>query len=1067
MSSEGRDEMRQAGRSGALPKLPGGRPTVGFMCERLITEYSTDVWNGVRDAVEEHEANLIYFSGNLLRDPRGFNTQANVIYDLADEEMIDGLVLWGAQLAHYATVEEYRVFCERYRSLPIVNIGLALEGVPSLLMDNYQGMRDVVAHLIEVHGHRRIAYICGAGDTPEVRDRYRGYADALAEHGVLLDPGLVVTGSDLMKESWGYSGEVGVHILLDGRKLRPPVDFEALVGYDDGASWWAFQTLQARGLRVPADVAMASFDDTRFSQYCTPPFTTARQSFYDLGWRATEMLLALLRGEEVPEQVILPMKVIVRQSCGCANAAVVAAGPVARRPGHTVGREDLRAALAPGREKVVAEMVAEVGGSKAAFRWAEQVLDGFLATLTANVEEESPAIFLRALDEMLYQAEAASSGPPAGPGARSRHLGQGLPAWQGALSALRQHVLPFLDDDVLPRAESLCQQARVLIGEMAWREQAYQVSLADRRGRELREIGAALITTFDVAELMDVLAEGLSHLGIPSAYLSLYEDPEKPLGWSRLVLAYDEVDARRPGRIELPADGVRFPSRRLVPEGRLPDRQFSFVVAPLYFRERQLGFVLFEVGPRDEAIYDVLRGDISSALQGALLLRERERAEVALRTAYAEVEQQVAERTAELQQEIVERNWAEAEREQLRRLLQDVTDSISSTLIALDLRGRVLLWNPAAEALTGRTAAQVQGRSLWQTCPGLRRYRDLFERVLRERRAAHRHREQLATESGVIYRDVGVFPLVADDIEGAVLRIDDVTERLHIEEMMLQSAKMASVGRLAAGVAHEINNPLGGMMQSAQMLQMIFDTRQPRTRERLCNCGVDTEKLDRYLQERGVLDYLEGIRSSGSRAAKIVSDLLSFSRKGPSHSALYDLNALVEQTLDLMATDYDLGKKHDFRDVEVVCELSPALPRVLCDGPQIQQVVLNSVRNAVQGMAAKKEKMASAPGSEAYRPRLALRTSLVESEYGPEDERPYERAVRLEIEDNGPGISKEAQARMFEPFFTTREEGAGTGLGLWLSWSIVVERHKGRIWAEPGPEGGARFVIELPVYGVR
>jgi PAS domain S-box-containing protein len=613
----------------------------------------------------------------------------------------------------------------------------------------------------------------------------------------------------------------------------------------------------------------------------------------------------------------------------------------------------------------------------------------------------------------------------------------------------------------------LCQQARVLIGEMAWREQAHQVNLADRRARELREIGAALITTFDVGELMDVLAEGLSRLGIPSAYLSLYEDPEKPLGWSRLVLAYDEVDARRSGRTELPADGVRFPSCRLVPEGRLPDRQYSFVVAPLYFRERQLGFVLFEVGPRDEAIYDVLRGDISSAFQGALLLRERERAEQALRTAYAEVEQQVAERTAELQQEIVERSRAEAEREQLRRLLQNVTNSISSTLIALDLHGRVLLWNPAAEALTRRTAAQVEGRSLWQTCPDLRRYRDLLERVLRERRAAHRHREQLTTESGVVYRDVDVFPLVANDVEGAVLRIDDVTERLHIEEMMLQSAKMASVGRLAAGVAHEINNPLGGMMQSAQMLQMIFDTRQARTHERLRNCGVDPEKLGRYLQERGVFDYLEGIRSSGSRAAKIVSDLLSFSRKSPSHSALYDLNALVEQTLDLMATDYDLRKKHDFRNVEVVRELSPALPRVLCDGPQIQQVVLNSVRNAVQGMAAKKEKMASVPGRDEYRPRLALRTSFVKSEYGPEDERPYERAVRLEIEDNGPGISKEAQARMFEPFFTTREEGAGTGLGLWLSWSIVVERHKGRIWAEPGSEGGARFVIELPVRGVR
>jgi signal transduction histidine kinase len=144
--------------------------------------------------------------------------------------------------------------------------------------------------------------------------------------------------------------------------------------------------------------------------------------------------------------------------------------------------------------------------------------------------------------------------------------------------------------------------------------------------------------------------------------------------------------------------------------------------------------------------------------------------------------------------------------------------------------------------------------------------------------------------------------------------------------------------------------------------------------------------------------------------------------------------------------------------------LTPDLPGVLCDGLQIQQVVLNSVRNAAQGMAAKKEEMASTPGGEDYQPRLTLRTSLVRSRCEPEDARPYERAVRLEIEDNGPGVSEDAQARMFESFFTTKEEGEGTGLGLWLSWSIVVERHKGRIWGEPGSEGGALFVIELPVY---
>jgi signal transduction histidine kinase len=241
-------------------------------------------------------------------------------------------------------------------------------------------------------------------------------------------------------------------------------------------------------------------------------------------------------------------------------------------------------------------------------------------------------------------------------------------------------------------------------------------------------------------------------------------------------------------------------------------------------------------------------------------------------------------------------------------------------------------------------------------------------------------------------------------------------------------------------------------MQSAQMLQMAFDTHRPRVRERLQTCGVEPEGMERYLQARGVAEYLDGIRSSGERAAKIVSDLLSFSRKSSSKVAPHNLNRLVEQTLDLAGTDYDLKKKYDFRDMAIVHELAPDLPKVLCDGQQIQQVVLNLVRNAAQAMSEKRER------DREYQPRLTLRTSLVRS-----DRHIRESMVRLEVEDNGPGVPEAARARLFEPFFTTKGVGRGTGLGLWLCWSIVVERHKGRIWAEPGTDGGGLFVVELPL----
>jgi PAS domain S-box-containing protein len=396
-------------------------------------------------------------------------------------------------------------------------------------------------------------------------------------------------------------------------------------------------------------------------------------------------------------------------------------------------------------------------------------------------------------------------------------------------------------------------------------------------------------------------------------------------------------------------------------------------------------------------------------------------------------------------EDYTERKRSQAELSRLQHLLQNITDSMPSILIALDPGGRILTWNPAAEEMTGLKASDVVGNLLWRVYPEMERYRDLVVQVIREGQVVEEHREDWMIGEASVQWDVSIFPLVADGVEGAVLRFDDVTRRVQLEEIMVQSTKMAGIGGLAAGMAHEINNPLGAMMQSAQILQMSLDIDNSRTRERLEEAGIDLEGLGKYLKERELIEYLEGIRTAGERAAKIVTDLLSFSRRTASKTAPNDVNVLVEQALDLASVDYDLKKNYDFRNIELVREMTPDLPFVICDGQQIQQVVLNLSRNAAQAMSEKRAEV-----ERDYDPKLTLRTLLVDG------------YVRLEVEDNGPGIPEDILPHLFEPFFTTKEVGEGTGLGLWLSWSIIVERHHGRLWAEDGEDGGARFVVELP-----
>ena len=353
-------------------------------------------------------------------------------------------------------------------------------------------------------------------------------------------------------------------------------------------------------------MAIVGFDDVPEAWVVTPPLTTVRQPLHELGWRAAEMVLVQLQGKPVPEQIVLPTQMIVRQSCGCPSLVATRAtvGPM------TAIDETFEQFVLDRREEILPEMVQAMHSSvydANLISWARQLLDAFSSELTGGTE----GVLLSTLDRLLRQVIAT---------------GHDVTAWHNAISVLRRQTLPYLVGEARSRAEDLWSQASVMISEVAQRFQAYQRFQTERREQMLRNLGQALITTFDVSELLDVLLEGLSQLGIPRCYLSLYEDPMVPTELSRLILAYDDQ-----GQVKLQHGGLRFLSLQLVPKEMLPpEKRYSLVVEPLYFRADQLGFVIFEVGPQEGTIYEALRGEISSALQGALLVDKRRQAEEAM-----------------------------------------------------------------------------------------------------------------------------------------------------------------------------------------------------------------------------------------------------------------------------------------------------------------------------------------------------------------------------------------------------------------------------------------------------
>ena len=335
-------------------------------------------------------------------------------------------------------------------------------------------------------------------------------------------------------------------------------------------------------------------------------------------------------------------------------------------------------------------------------------------------------------------------------------------------------------------------------------------------------------------------------------------------------------------------------------------------------------------------------------------------------------------------------------------------DALSEGIAVVDDEGRVRRANRSLAAMLGTPVPAVIGQPLGHALLGRSpALMDLLEAVRRGERPA-----PLVARSDPLDRTVRInaarIPSATPE-QSVVVLVEDVTEQQAMESHLIQSEKLAAVGQLISGVAHELNNPLTSI---AGLSEFLLEQKAPGPADR---------------------GHLKVIREQAERAGRIVRNLLTFARKGPAEQTRVELNDVIQRTLLLMS--YDLRLK----DIAIESNLAGTLPDVLGDRHALQQVVLNLLTNAAQAVASNE------PG----RPRT-IRVSTW-----------FDDQLHLRVADSGPGIPDDVFAQLFTPFFTTKDPGKGTGLGLSISYSII-EAHGGRITVERPTAGGAAFRIDLP-----
>jgi len=287
------------------------------------------------------------------------------------------------------------------------------------------------------------------------------------------------------------------------------------------------------------------------------------------------------------------------------------------------------------------------------------------------------------------------------------------------------------------------------------------------------------------------------------------------------------------------------------------------------------------------------------------------------------------------------------------------------------------------------------------------------------------------------------FQTLSASANGMIEKINASEQQIRDNQaLLIQAEKMSSLGGLAAGMAHEINNPLGIIMGAAQNAQRRLDPAMAKNRETAAESGLDFEKIVHYLEKRSILLYLNSIKTASERAAEIVKKMLGFSRKSESTKSLHQVSSLLDNAVEMAGSDYDLKKRYDFKAICIIREYAPDLS-LFCNGSEITQVVLNMLKNAAQAMGDR-------DGLKDTPPEIIIRST----DQG--------ESCLLEIIDNGPGMDNAHKEKIFDPFFTTKAPGQGTGLGLSVSYFIITRNHNGRIEVESEPGRGTKFIIRLP-----
>lgn len=550
--------------------------TIGIFITDLDDTYQTQILAGIEEAVSGQNIKLLSFIGGSIDYGKAYQTERNPVYNLLNTKNVDILMLMSGSLCVGTGLKGLRKIINQHKDIPIISIAIHIPEIPSIIMNNKNGMKEQVEHLITTHHCRKIAFIKGPGVNEEAVERFEAFKEVLAKHHIPLKRQLMCPGNFDEED-----GERAIKMLLDIRK----VEFDAIIGIDDIAALGAINSLRRRGKRVPEDIKVAGFDNIIEGEFCTPPLTTVSQPLFKLGQKSVQTAIAVLNNEKVPEISKVSTELCIRESCGCSSLIQL----------KTKSRDAVYS------KKEIQDKIPEITND------IRKKL-----TNSGTLSEDPKRLLIKVVHLMINSLQHRDKNSVLHSSKSlfidSLNKGSNISFWENsmvtAINIINTYVNSFEAQSYL---ENLLKELLNIFYKIDSRKQSF-ARFTDREVLlNLQLTGDHLIGTFDVEEVKELLQKIVDDLEIGTCTVSLF-DKENP-EYAEVYYSTRKED-----------ENQKFPTIDIVPGGIKSLSESSFVVLPLLSDGDIIGFLTISRFGGEDTFYDSLADKISNSIRSSELM---------------------------------------------------------------------------------------------------------------------------------------------------------------------------------------------------------------------------------------------------------------------------------------------------------------------------------------------------------------------------------------------------------------------------------------------------------------